>query len=67
MTKGAYYVVVENAGMIGETDIGKFGTQTAAWAYINRIYSEAERDHTSHHCLYPDVAFEEDGMRTYDI
>jgi hypothetical protein len=63
----SHYIVVENAGMVGEQDVGKFGTLTAAWAYINRVYSDAERDHTSPKCLFPDVCFEEDGMRTYDI
>ncbi len=67
MNRRGSYIVVENAGMIGEVDIGKFGTMTAAWAYINSRYSESERDRMSPCCLYPDVCFEEAGMRTYDI
>jgi hypothetical protein len=62
-----HYIVVENAGMAGEQDVGRFGTATAAWAYIKRAYSDAERDRASPRCLFPDVCLEEDGCRTYDI
>lgn len=61
------YIAVENSGMVGEQDVGTFGTQAAAWAYISRVYSDAERDHTSPKCLFPDVCLEQDGSRTYDI
>ncbi len=61
------YIVVENSGMIGEQDVGKFGTQAAALAYIDRAYSAAERDKDSPRCLFPDVCLEQDGSRTYDI
>lgn len=64
---GPRYIVVENSGMVGETDVGTFGTQAAAWAYINRVYTDDERDHLSPNSLFPDVAYEEDGVRTYDI
>lgn len=62
-----HYIVVENSGMVGEQDVAKFGTMTAAWAYINRVYTDAERDHTDRKCMFPDVCLEEDGSRTYDI
>ena len=65
--QGRAYVVVENAGMIGEVDRARFATQGAAWSYISRTYSDAERDRFSPFCLYPDVCLEEDGSRTYDI
>ncbi len=67
MTARPRYIAVENSGMVGEQDVGTFGTQAAAWAWINRYYSDEERDHSSPKCLFPDVAYEEDGMRTYDI
>lgn len=62
-----HYIAVENSGMVGEQDVGKFGTYQGAWAYIHRAYTDAERDHASPKCLFPDVCLEEDGMRTYDI
>lgn len=61
------YIVVENAGMVGETDVGKFGAQRAAWAYIERAYTASERDPFHKNCLCPDVCREVDGVRTYDI
>ncbi|QCB42205.1 hypothetical protein E5673_08145 [Sphingomonas sp. PAMC26645] len=61
------YIIVENSGMVGEKDVAKFGTQNAAWAWLNRTYSDVERDHESPHCLFPDVCLEQDGSRTYDI
>lgn len=61
------YLVVENSGMIGEHDVANFGTQREAWAYIERTYTSAERDHYSPKCLYPDVCFEVNGNRTYEI
>lgn len=61
------YIVVEKSGMVGEQDVGKFGTHHAALAFIDRAYSTRERDKDSPHCLYPDVCLEQDGSRTYDI
>ncbi len=61
------YVAVENSGMVGECDVGRFGTMAAAWAYINRAYTAEERDRTSPKCLFPDVCIEIDGARSYDI
>ncbi len=65
-TKPAY-IVVENSGMVGEQDVGKFGTRSAAFAYIERAYTAAERDKDSPRCLFPDVCLEQDGSRTYEI
>ncbi len=64
---GRVYIAVEQSGMVGETDVGRFSTSGAAWAYINRAYTDAERDRCSPKCLFPDVCAEEDGSRTYDI
>lgn len=64
---GRQYIVVENSGMVGEQDVGKFGTLTGAVMYIERTYTERERDRQSPYCLHPAVCLEEDGARTYDI
>lgn len=61
------FIVVENSGMVGERDIANFSTLAAAWAYIERVYTDAERDQFSPKCLFPDVCFEQDGERTYVI
>lgn len=61
------YIVVENAGMAGEQDVGKFGTPWAALAWIERTYSAQERDRASPSCLYPEVCVEENGMRSYEL
>jgi hypothetical protein len=58
------YIVVENAGMAGEQDVGKFGTP---WAALERTYSAQERDRASPKCLFPEVCVEEDGMRSYEL
>ena len=61
------YVVVENSGMTGECDVGRFGTHGAALGWIERTYTAAERDPTSDRCLYPDVCVEVDGSRSYEL
>lgn len=61
------YIVVENAGMVGEQDVGKFGTPWAAKAWIERTYSAQERDRSSPNCLHPEVCVEENGMRSYEL
>ncbi len=62
-----HYIVVENSGMVGEQDVAKFPCRSAAFSYVERVYTDRERDRTSPFCLYPDVCLEEDGMRTYEI
>ncbi|MCC2976222.1 hypothetical protein LK533_05985 [Sphingomonas sp. PL-96] len=61
------YIAVENAGMVGEHDVGTFGTAWAAQAWIERTYSAAERDRNAPRCLYPEVCVEEDGVRSYQL
>ena len=61
------YIVVEMSGMVGEHDVGRFGTYGAALSYLERTYSDAERDQFHANCLWPDICVEIDGMRTYDI
>jgi hypothetical protein len=61
------YIVVENAGMVGEHDVARFGTPWAAKAWIERTYSVAERDRNSPACLYPEVCVEEDGVRSFEL
>lgn len=64
---GCQYIVVENAGMLGEQDVGRFGTYWAAHAWMDRAYSDAERDRSHPNCLFPDICVEADGVRSYDI
>lgn len=61
------YIVVEMSGMVGEHDVGSFGTYGAALNWLDRTYTADERDHGSRNCLYPDVCVEVDGERSYDI
>lgn len=61
------YIVVENAGMVGEQDVGRFGTPWAAQAWIERTYSAQERDPSSSNCLHPEVCVEENGVRSYEL
>ncbi|SCW61478.1 hypothetical protein SAMN02927924_01668 [Sphingobium faniae] len=67
MTKRIKYIVVEKSGMVGEHDVGTFGTYSAALNWMERNYSESERDHTHRNCLFPDVCVEVDGERSYDV
>lgn len=55
------YVVVENAGYEGETDVARFGTRWAAEKWMERAYSLREID-----LLHIDICMEEGGRRTYD-
>lgn len=62
------YIVVENSGMVGECDIGGFfDTAQEAWDYIKAHYDDDERDRFHKNCLFPEVALEIDGERTYDF
>lgn len=65
--KGPQYIVVEMSGMVGEFDVGRFGTYMAAANYIERKYSKAERDQFDPNCLWPDICVEIDGTRTYEV
>lgn len=65
--KGRQYIVVEMSGMVGEHDVARFGTYSGALAYLERDYSDAERDHWNPNCLWPDICVEIDGMRSYDL
>lgn len=61
MTRAVQFVVVENAGYIGECDVARFGTRWAAEKWMDRTYSPREID-----ALHVDVCMEEGGRRTYD-
>lgn len=65
--KGRDYIVVEMSGMVGEQDVGRFGTYDAAYSYIQKAYSKNERDRSHRNCLFPDICVEVDGVRSYDI
>jgi hypothetical protein len=49
------FVVVENAGMVGEREVDSFQYGTDARRYIHRQYSERERDSLSGECKWVDV------------
>lgn len=57
------YIVVENAGYIGERDARKgFPNYHAALDWLNQFYDEDDRE-----TLHPDICYEdENGKRNYD-
>jgi hypothetical protein len=61
------YIVVENSGMVGERDMVVTNDYRSAVNWLERAYSEDERDYTSPNCLFPDICVEIDGERSYEL
>lgn len=62
------YIVVENSGMLGERDVKTFPSYPAAAGWMERWYTEEERDASSPACLHPDICAEQpDGSRSYEV
>jgi hypothetical protein len=55
MTGDSKFVVVENAGYIGECDITSFDTLREAFDYVAANYDDDERDPDSPYCLHVDI------------
>ncbi|WEJ60221.1 hypothetical protein [Devosia sp. FJ2-5-3] len=62
------YTVVENAGYERETDLRSFPTYGAAQAFLERQYTNDERDVMSETCLHPAIRLDRaDGTSSYEL
>lgn len=62
------YIVVENSGMVGEADVARFPTYWSARRWMERTYSENERDKDHPYYLSPAICVEEpNGTRSYEL
>ncbi|MBN8844821.1 MAG: hypothetical protein J0H88_16390 [Sphingomonadales bacterium] len=62
------YIVVENAGMVGEADAASFPTFWSARRWMEKYYSADELDRESERYLNIHICVEEpNGSRSYEI